>query len=209
MAELQSLTVPRVDRSAEGPMRPERWLQVKDVLANVLDTPPADRLAALDNACSGDPELRSALDELFPSGDALHRLFDLPMAPTLSTIVRAGDAGETSAAAPLPAGTRIGPYEVVRLLGTGGMGQVYLARDARLERVVALKLVFRGVADDPVARARVLREARAAAGLTHAGIAQVYDVIDHQGAIVMVMEYVEGTSLRERLAQGPCGVEEC
>ena len=208
MAELQDFAVPSVNR-AEEPMKPERWLQVKDVLANVLEVAPADRVALLDNACSDDPDLRAALDELLPSGDALRRLYDLPVAPTLSTIVRAGDAREPfDHASPLPPGSRIGPYEVVRLLGTGGMGQVYLARDARLERVVALKLVFRGVADDPVARAQVLREARAAAGLTHPGIAQVFDVIDHQGAIVMVMEYVEGTSLRDRLEQGPCGVEE-
>jgi tetratricopeptide (TPR) repeat protein len=208
MAELQDVAVPRVDR-VEEPMQPERWLQVKHVLANVLEVAPADRVAVLDNACSDDPELRSALDELLPSGDALRRLFDLPLAPTLSTILRTGDVvAPVDDVAPLAPGDRIGPYEVVRLLGTGGMGQVYLARDARLERVVALKLVFRGVADDPVARARVLREARAAAALTHPGIAHVYDVIDHQGAIVIVMEYVEGTSLRERLAEGPCGIKE-
>jgi len=169
-------------------MKPERWVRVKDVLANVLEVAPADRVAVLDNACSDDPELRSALDELLPSGGALHRLFDLPMVPTLSTILRTGDRiSPIDDVSPLTPGTCIGPYEVVRLLGTGGMGQVYLARDARLERVVALKLVFRGVADDPVTRARVLREARAAAGLTHPGIAQVYDVLDHQGAIVMVL----------------------
>ncbi len=209
MAELQGFVVPRVIHALRDQMRPERWLQVKDVLANALDVAPADRVAVLDRACSRDPELRSALDEVLPSRDTLHRLYDLPMASTLATIVRAGDVREASSdAPPLAAGTRVGPYEVIRVLGSGGMGRVYLARDARLERVVALKLVVRGVGDDPVARARVLREARAAAGLTHPGIAQVFDVIDHHGAVVMVMEYVEGTSLRVRLEQGPCGVEE-
>ena len=156
-----------------------------------------------------DPELRSTIDGLLPPGG------DAPPPVRTADGADAGDdcsrwryrrpAPEVSL---LAAGTRIGPYEIVRLLGAGGMGQVYLARDARLERVVALKRVVRGVADDPVARARVLREARAAGSLTHPGIAQVYDVIDDSGAVVMVMEYVEGTSLRDRLEQGPCGVTE-
>ena len=209
MAELQGFVVPRVIQAPRDQMRPERWLAVKDVLASALDVAPADRVAVLDRACSSDPQLRTALDEVLPSGDSLHRLYDLPMATTLATIVRAGDEREpASDAPPLAAGTMVGPYEIIRVLGSGGMGRVYLARDARLERVVALKLVVRGVGDDPVVRARVLREARAAAGLTHPGIAQVYDVIDHHGAVVMVMEYVEGTSLRDRLQQGPLGVEE-
>ena len=190
-------------------MQPDRWLHVQHVIANVLDVAPADRVAVLDTACSDDPELRSTLNGLLPPGGALRRLFEVPMAPTLATIVRAGDTAERPPEVSLlAAGTRIGPYEIIRLLGAGGMGQVYLARDARLERVVALKRVVRGVAADPVARARVLREARAAGSLTHPGIAQVYDVIDDSGALVIVMEYVEGMSLRDRLEQGPCGVTE-
>ena len=190
-------------------MQPNRWLHVQHVIANVLDVAPADRVAVLDTACSDDPELRSTINGLLPPGGDLRRLFELPMAPTLATIIRAGDTTDRPLEVSLlAAGTRIGPYEILRLLGAGGMGQVYLARDARLERVVALKRVVRGVADDPVAHARVLREARAAGSLTHPGIAQVYDVIDDSGALVIVMEYVEGMSLRDRLEQGPCGVTE-
>ena len=204
MAELQGFVVPRVIHTPRDQMGPERWLQVKDALANALDVAPADRPGHPGSRLFKRSELRSALDEALPSRDTLNRLYDLPMASTLATIVRAGDDREpASDAPPLAAGTCVGPYEIIRVLGSGGMGRVYLARDARLERVVALKLVVRGVGDDPVARARVLREARAAAGLTHPGIAQVYDVIDHHGAVVMVMEYVEGTSLRDRLQQGP------
>ena len=133
-------------------MQPDRWLHVQHVIANVLDVAPADRVAVLDTACSDDPELRSTINGLLPPGGDLRRLFEVPMAPTLATIVRAGDTTERPLEVPLlAAGTRIGPYEIMRLLGAGGMGQVYLARDARLERVVALKRVVRGVADDPVA----------------------------------------------------------
>ena len=107
-----------------------------------------------------------------------------------------------------PEGHTIGRYEIVRLLGSGGMGQVYLARDARLQRLVALKCVDRRLAADSAERHLMLREARAAAGLTHPGIAHVYDVLDHDGDIVIVMEFAAGTSLRGRLAQGPCSVDE-
>ena len=190
-------------------MQPDRWRHVQHVIADVLDVAPADRVAVLDTACSDDPELQSTLNGLLPSGAALRRLFEVPMAPALATIVRAGDVAERPSDVPLlTAGTCVGPYEILRLVGAGGMGQVYLARDVRLERVVALKRLARSVADDPVARAGVLREARAAGSLTHPGIAQVYDVIEDGGGLVIVMEYVEGMSLRDRLAQGPCGVAE-
>jgi eukaryotic-like serine/threonine-protein kinase len=117
--------------------------------------------------------------------------------------VSRGDAG-----ARLPRGHTIGRYEVVRLLGVGGMGQVYLARDATLERLVALKFVDRRLSDS-ADRSVMLREARDAASLTHPGIAHVYDVLDHEGEIVIVMEFVAGTSLGERIQSGPCGAAEC
>ena len=113
MAELQGVVVPRVIQAPRYQMRPERWLQVRGVLANALDVAPADRLAVLDRACSSDPELRTALEELLPSKDTLNRLYDLPMASTLATIVRAGDEPEpASDAPPLAAGTKVGPYEI-------------------------------------------------------------------------------------------------
>ena len=117
-------------------------------------------------------------------------------------------APDASGAEPHPPGSTIGRYEIVRMLGSGGMGRVYLARDLRLERLVALKCLDPRVAERDTDRGAILREARAAAGLTHPGIAHVYDVIDDQGEIVLVMEYVAGTSLRDRLAAGPCTVEE-
>ena len=75
-------------------MQPDRWLHVQHVIANVLDVPPADRVAILDTACSDDPDLESTLSGLLPPGAGLRRLFEVPMAPTLATIVRAGDVAE-------------------------------------------------------------------------------------------------------------------
>ena len=103
----------------------------------------------------------------------------------------------------LSPGARVGPYEVVSVLGTGGMGEVYLARDARLDRRVAIKarqLSPSATADD---RQRVLHEGRAAARLSHPGIAPVFDVIEDGETSYLVMEYVEGRTLRALIADGP------
>jgi serine/threonine protein kinase/tetratricopeptide (TPR) repeat protein len=104
-------------------------------------------------------------------------------------------------------GSRIGPYEVLEKLGAGGMGEVYLARDTRLRRKVALKSITasRGTAG-PDSHRRVLHEARAAANLNHPGIAAVYDVIEADGRAHIVMEYVRGESLAGLLRRGPVPV---
>jgi tetratricopeptide (TPR) repeat protein len=103
-------------------------------------------------------------------------------------------------------GHRLGPYEIVSLIGVGGMGEVYLAQDARLGRRVALKRPPPSAAS-PEARARIEREARAAARLNHAGIAAVYDVVDQDNALHIVMEYVEGDTLSAHLSKGPLKIE--
>ena len=97
--------------------------------------------------------------------------------------------------------TTIGPYRVVRRLGQGGMGEVSLAYDSRLKRHVALKSLLpkEGQTD---AHADVIREARAAAGLSHPGIAAIFDIIEEPGRTFIVMEYVEGHTLAARLAHG-------
>jgi serine/threonine protein kinase/tetratricopeptide (TPR) repeat protein len=97
------------------------------------------------------------------------------------------------------AGTRLGPYEVVALLGAGGMGEVYRARDTRLSRDVALKLVHPGLASDPERLSRFEKEARAAAQLDHPNILVVHDVGTHEGSPFIVSELLQGESLREKL----------
>ena len=100
-------------------------------------------------------------------------------------------------------GSRIGPYEIVGALGAGGMGEVYRARDAKLDRQVAIKILPPAVADDPERRARFEREARALASLNHPHIAQIYGVEDAAGAMAIVMELVEGEDLAARIARAP------
>jgi eukaryotic-like serine/threonine-protein kinase len=109
---------------------------------------------------------------------------------------------------PLLIGSTVGPYRVVERLGAGGMGEVFLGHDPRLERRVALKCLTLSGAASSDAPARVLREARAAARLTHPHIAGVYDVLEQDGRAFIVMEYVEGISLSARLAKGPLPADE-
>ena len=99
-------------------------------------------------------------------------------------------------------GTSVGPYQILEKLGAGGMGEVFLGHDPRLERRVALKCL-RSSIDSPEGHTRVLREARAVARLTHPHIAGVYDVLEQDGRAFIVMEYVEGVSLAAHLAGGP------
>ena len=104
----------------------------------------------------------------------------------------------------LVAGTRLGPYEVLEPLGKGGMGEVYRARDARLDRIVAVKVLPASLTHRSAnSSARFQREARAASRLSHPHICAVYDVGEHDGVHFIVMEYLEGESLAERLRRGP------
>ncbi len=102
----------------------------------------------------------------------------------------------------LRAGERLGPYEILGGLGAGGMGEVYRARDPRLGRTVAIKVLPASVASDPTRRHRFEHEARAAGVLNHPNILAVYDVGDHEGAPYLVAELLEGETLRQRLQAG-------
>ncbi|HUL77295.1 MAG TPA: serine/threonine-protein kinase [Vicinamibacteria bacterium] len=106
----------------------------------------------------------------------------------------------------LSAGSRLGPYEVLSPLGAGGMGEVYRARDPRLGRDVALKVVAGDEAPSPERLRRFEREARAVAALKHPHILAVHDVGSHEGQPYVVFELLEGETLRERLSRGPLPV---
>ena len=108
----------------------------------------------------------------------------------------------------LAAGQRLGPYEIVGPLGAGGMGEVYRARDVRLDRSVALKVLPPELAADPDRKARFEREARAASALDHPHICVVHDVGQQDGTAYLVMELLEGESLSDRLRRGPLPVAE-
>ncbi len=108
----------------------------------------------------------------------------------------------------LSVGTRLGPYEIVGRLGAGGMGEVYRARDTRLERAVAVKVLPEHLSADAQARDRFDREAHVISGLSHPNICALYDVGEHDARRYLVLEYLEGESLADRLRKGPLPVQE-
>jgi Tol biopolymer transport system component len=108
---------------------------------------------------------------------------------------------------PLASGAKLGPYLIESAIGQGGMGEVYKAKDLRLERTVALKVLAATMSDNPELRARFEREARAISALNHPNICTLHDVGTHDGTAYLVMEYLEGATLAERLRKGPLPLE--
>src|ERR1043166_3076349 len=106
---------------------------------------------------------------------------------------------------PLTSGSRLGPYDILSPLGAGGFGEVYKARDTRLDRTVAIKIL---PSADPELKARFEREAKAIASLTHPHICTLYDVGHQDGTDSLVMEYLEGETLDKKIARGPLKVND-
>ena len=109
---------------------------------------------------------------------------------------------------PLNPGTRIGPYEITSAIGAGGMGEVYRARDTKLNRDAAIKVMPAGFAQDESGVARLRREAQVLASLNHPHVASIYGLEETSGALALALELVEGDDLAERLAHGAIPVEE-
>jgi serine/threonine protein kinase len=172
---------------------PEQWSRVNALFHEGLERPPAERVAWLARETT-DPTIASEVLALIAAHEGDGVFLESPALAFTHT-----------AAVPLaPAlvGRVIGPYEVEREIGRGGMGVVYLARDTRLGRHVALKAVSRGSAD-AVGRARLQREARAAASLAHPGIATVYALEEDGVDCYLISEFLQGRTLRDELADGP------
>ena len=108
----------------------------------------------------------------------------------------------------LTSGTRLGRYEIVNAIGAGGMGEVYRARDTRLQRDVAIKVLAPDAATDVGRLHRFEQEARAASALNHPNILTIFDVGNEQRTVFLVSELLEGATLRERVERGPCPVDE-
>src|SRR5689334_18479842 len=109
---------------------------------------------------------------------------------------------------PLASGTRLGPYEILSPVGAGGMGEVYRARDTRLERTVAIKILPTQFTADPVSKQRFEREAKTISSLNHPNICTLHDIGSQNGVDYLVMECVEGETLAKRLEKGPLPLEQ-
>jgi len=166
---------------------------------------PRDRRATfLDGVCAGDPNLRRMVEDLLDSNDRLSGFLSEPAYVQVAAAV-----GMASQTVVLTAGVRLMErYVITGKLGAGGMGVVYSARDEKLNRDVAIKMLQRGMLTSGEARTRFRREAQALAKLNHAHIAAVYDVIEQDGVDCIVMELVAGESLAAKLRRGALPVKE-
>ena len=179
-------------------LSPARWQQIARVYELVIDGEPSGRDAFLSEACSGDETLRREVEALLRR-DAAGMVLDRPVWATAAVLFEDGSG--------VAAGTMLGPYRVERLLGAGGMGEVFRAIDSRLSRPVAIKVLPAGVAS-PHMRARFAREARAVAALAHPHICTLYDVGCQDEVDFLVMEYLDGETLAARLTNGRLPLEQ-
>ena len=166
-----------------GGVTPERWQEIKRLFEAALACTPDQRRSFLAEACGGDASLHQDVESLLASHD------------------QPGQLSDVLGVRMLAAGSRLGPYEILAVLGAGGMGEVYKACDTRLDRIVAIKVVNPLVAGDPELRLRFEREAHAVARLNHPHICTLHDVGADQGVSFFVMEYLEGETLAERLSR--------
>jgi serine/threonine protein kinase/tetratricopeptide (TPR) repeat protein len=181
-------------------MTPERWRTVQEVFAAATERDPESMDAFLEEACGGDEALLHEVESLIHSLNRVSSGFlESPLAGALETFV---EEKEPEACA-LSAGTRLGSYEILGPIGAGGMGEVYRARDLKLDRKVAVKVLPEEVAADPVARGRFEREAKLVAELSHPNILAIFDYGTHDGITYAVMELLEGETLRAMLEKGP------
>jgi serine/threonine protein kinase len=190
-------------------MTPPKWKEIERLYHEALARAPEDRAAFVAQACNGDAELQDAVASLLEyephARDFIERRTgDVQASPMADAVARV----RTSIKPGRHAGSVFGAYALESLIATGGMGEVYRARDTRLDRVVAIKILPAHFADDPDRRDRFQREAQIVSSLNHPHICALYDVGLHEGAQYLVMEYVEGETLHERIGRGPIPIAE-
>ena len=196
-------------------MTPELWQRLKPLFYAALKEDPQDRAAFIERSCGDDKDLKLHLKQLIEAEEQGTRTNDAPLVDPNDPVALAQDAPQTAtsdqpaladAGPPVTVvgpGTQLGPYRIEGLIGSGGMGEVFRARDTRLNRTVAIKILPRDKVADTERKRRFLLEARAASALNHANIVTVHDISRHNDIDYLVMEYVRGKTLKELIpAQG-------
>jgi len=177
-------------------MKHKRWKQIDELLEAALDCPETERSSFLDRACAGDDELRREIESLLISDCRTGGLIESPPARVAADLFSYNPSKPSK-------GDRIAHYEVLEQIGAGGMGDVYLARDARLGRKVALKLLPPSLTADPQLRARFFREAQLASALDHQNVCTIHEAGQSSSFLFIAMQYVEGINLKQLIGSGP------
>ena len=175
-------------------MTPDQQRRVRDLFEAALDQPDADVRAWIERAAADDPAVRDEVLSLVRHHSSAGRFLELGIDELTTQLLVDEEA--------LTPGAVVGSYTIVRELGRGGMGRVYLATDSRLGRQVALKVLAPHLLSDPRQRERLRREARAAAGLTHPGICTVYALEEIDGSLYIASEFIDGRTLRDEIQSG-------
>jgi Tol biopolymer transport system component len=179
---------------------PDHWRRVEELYHAACARDAGQRAAFLADACAGDEALRREVESLLAQPASAQGFLNGPAIAA----VQIDEERSTSEFI----GRRIGAYQVQALIGAGGMGHVYCARDTKLGRDVAIKILPRAFTSDPERRARIEREARVLAALNHPNIATIYGIEDFEGMPALVLELITGETLAERIARGPLSLSE-
>jgi serine/threonine protein kinase/Tol biopolymer transport system component len=182
-------------------MKPERWQQIESLFQAALRYDAGEREEFLRKVCAEDESLRHEVESLLFHHRQAEDFIESPAYQMVAPSI----AGEVPR---LPKGERIGIYTIVELIGSGGMGQVYLAKDERLGRKVALKLLPGDVSRDEKRLLRFEQEARAASTLSHPNVAHIYELGKANAITYIAMEFVDGVPLRQRIAESRLKLDE-
>jgi hypothetical protein len=185
-------------------MRPERWRQIEGLYQAALERDITERAAFLDGACVGDEELRREVESLLAAEAQAKESEDFLNQPALQVTAKAIAEDQAQSLA----GRKLGRYQVLSLLGAGGMGEVYLAQDLRLGRKLALKFLPREFTRDRERVQRFKREARAASALNHPNIITIFEIDQINGVQFIAAEFIDGQTLRQRLTDGAMKLSE-
>ena len=176
-------------------MHPERWQNCTDIFNLVVEQPPDERAAFLERSCDGDEALRRKVELLLKYHDTSGDFIKSPAFKVAPELL----AGDPEALI----GQHLGCYRMDAVAGVGGMGVVYLAWDERLDRKVALKLLPQSMVENEAELGRLKREARTASALNHPNIVTIHDFGEVGSTHYVATEFIEGTTLRERMTKGP------